>query len=270
MFDIYTGAYWRLATARRAAWQNAAKGRTGAATCWRTIARENARRRYQNGGPQWGPVFVSGGDPVRFVERLEGSGLVVVVDNATEHQNNRNLSGYYVDTFGHDSQHGAVLGTRGEDAEGSPRARYFAAIPDPDNDGAFRILWRPQAAVSDAAAMADSWAEQDAEAQREHDAAWQAGRCWLDLGEEIADTRREALQILRDRKTARGSEALRAVIWEKVESLVDSIREARAARERLAQGEGETDSDYHRTFWPGERRLREAFNDGAETAVLAV
>lgn len=286
MLDIYSGAGRRLANARRAAWENAAKKRPklladypGAAesfldayapTDWRTIARENARRRYQKNGPQWGPVFMDGGEPVRFLECVEGSGLVVVADNATERMTGRRTTGYYVDAWQDRSQHGAVLGTRGEDVGGSPRARYFAAIPDPDNDGAFRVLWRPQATFSEAAAMADSWAERDAESQREYDAAWQAGRRFAEIAEEIAEDRREALQILRDRRAASGSPALCAVIRDKVESLVESIREARAARERLAQGDGEGAAYWRYSFWPGDKRLREAFNDGAGAAVLAL
>lgn len=222
---------------------------------WRPIARANAKRRYTKASP-WNPVYVAdNGDKMRWLESVDGSGLAVVCENATA-EVNRNTTGYYVDTFQEESQHGVVLATR--DAE-SPRARFFAAINDPHNDGAYRLLWRPFDDISDARAVADSMAERDAEKQREYDAAWQAGRAWADKGEEIKGYRSQALTILRDRKGASGSATLCAVIREKVESLLESISEARKERARLANGDS---ASFH--FYSGDKGLRSAFCEGAD------
>lgn len=70
------------------------------------------------------------------------------------------------------------------------------------------------------------------------------------------------------REAAAGSEALCKVIRDRVRSLLKSIRDAREARRDLAEGNGESRDDWERAFWPGDARLRDAFNDGAQAAVL--
>lgn len=222
---------------------------------WRVIAQTAARKRY--GRPAiWNPPYTdSAGNVWRWLETVDGSGLRVAVDNATSRVSDRRTLGYYVDTFADESQHGVVLATR--DCE-SPRARFFPAINDPHNDGAFRILWKSCDNWSDAAHTADSLAERDAESQRDYDSAWQAGSQWADLGAQITAARKEALAILRDRKSASGSATLCAVIREKVESLLSDIRAAREKRAQLANGDAE--SFY---FYTGDARLRAAFNEGA-------
>jgi hypothetical protein len=234
---------------------------------WREIARADAKRRYGRGSP-WNPGYTDKrGRAWRWLERVDGSGLAVAVENATDRQNGHRCSGYYVDTFGDgEAQHGAVLIAGREE---SPRARYFAAISDPHNDGAFRVYWTPCDNLDDAAALADSLAERDAESQREYDAAWQAGSLWADLGEEVKQDRAALLAILGDRKAATGSATLCAVIREKVDDLLESIRDARAKRDRLAEGDGASNDDFYRTFWDGDADLRAAFNEGAGRQVLA-
>lgn len=116
-----------------------------------------------------------------------------------------------------------------------------------------------------AAYAADSMAERVAEKEREYQSASEAGRRFAELGEEVAESRRAALAILRDRKTASGSAALCDVIRDKVESLLSEIRVARAKREALKEGDG----DEYMSFWPGEARLRDAFNESAGSLVIA-
>lgn len=265
----YAVRYRLEATKRRAA-ENAVKYPNGTMTGgayspdWRVVARANAKRRF--GRPAvWNPAYTDdSGRAWRWLETVEGSGLRVVVENATEAANGRDrVTGYYVDTFADESQHGVVLATR--DPE-SPRARFFAAISDPYNDGAYRILWESHDDMDSAVRAADSLAAHAAEESRNYDAAFQAGARYSDLGEEIKASRAEALTILQDRKTARGSATLCAVIREKVGSLVTAIAEARAARERLANGEGESSDDWARAFWTGDKRLQAAFADGAGLA----
>lgn len=229
---------------------------------WRPIARESAKRRYRNAST-WNPAYVNeSGETWRWLESVIGSGLIVVCDNATS-EVNRNTTGYYVDTFAQESQHGVVLATR--DAE-SPRARFFAAINDPNNAGAYNLLWQSFDDISDARAAADAMAERNAENQRGHDSAYQAGQRFAELGEESKTARTAARVILKDRKAATGSPALCAVIREKVQSLLGEIGTARAARARLANGDGENSRDHYRTFWTGDTSLQGAFCDGASLA----
>lgn len=121
-----------------------------------------------------------------------------------------------------------------------------------------------------AAYAADSMAEGVAEKERERSAAYSAGSRFADLGEEIKAARRDALAILQDRKGASGSATLCGVIRDKVESLVAAIADAREARARLAEGDGESDSDGWNQFWSGDGALRAAFNEGAGASILSV
>lgn len=123
-----------------------------------------------------------------------------------------------------------------------------------------------------AARAADSEAESVAEREREYQAAANAGREWAELGDEIAAARRKALAILKERRTVQYSTddgkapfALCEAIRDKVESLLSEIGEARTKRTALADGDG---GDYV-SFWPGEARLRDAFNENAGAVVIA-
>lgn len=115
-----------------------------------------------------------------------------------------------------------------------------------------------------AARAADSIAESAAESEREYQTAWQAGSRFAELGEEVREARAEALQILRDRRTASDSATLCKVIRDRVESLLEFIAEARQERAKLADGDADG-----LIFWSGEDRLRAAFNEAAGAAVLA-
>lgn len=258
----------RLDLAKRTAESNAATRPDSAWSPhdWRDVARANAKRRYGLGSA-WGPIWSDdAGRTWRFLERVEGSGLMVAVENATEKANRDRVTGYYVDTDQSDSQHGAVLATR--DPE-SPKARFFAAITDPHNGGAYRVRWAVESDLDAAVHSADHYAEQNAEKARNHNAAWQAGSYWADLGETVAAARKQALEILRDRRTASGSETLCAVIREKVRNLVDEIQDAREKRDRLTRGEGASNDDWGHSFWAGDRDLQAAFNEGAGHPVFA-
>lgn len=110
----------------------------------------------------------------------------------------------------------------------------------------------------EAARTADSFAEREAERERDYQEAWRAGQDWSDLGDGIATARKAALQILRERRSLPAGldkPALCAAIREKVESLVDEIRKARAKREELVS-------------LPLSRTLAEAFNEGAGSSVF--
>lgn len=124
---------------------------------------------------------------------------------------------------------------------------------------------REMDAARDAARAADSMAQRAAEEERDWQVACQAGSRWADLGEEIAETRKTILAALAERRSVRASETptLCAMLRDRVESMLDSIREARDAREKLKDG----DAPGGFTFYPDDR-LRMAFNEGAGGKVI--
>lgn len=126
---------------------------------------------------------------------------------------------------------------------------------------------REMDSARDAARHADSLAQKAAELEREYQAAWQAGAQWADAQGEVTQARKEALAILTERRAAKGQEAfpaLCAAIRAQVESLRETIQEARERAHKLASGDAEP-----LFFYNGDKRLREAFNEGAGESVLS-
>lgn len=113
--------------------------------------------------------------------------------------------------------------------------------------------------VRDAARLADEHARVSAEHAREYESAWQAGRRFADYGEEIAESRRQFLELRREIKSAgrpaNETPTICATLRRKCESLLSDIRNAREEREKLRSG-------YY------SRDLRSAFNEGAEEIVF--
>lgn len=116
-------------------------------------------------------------------------------------------------------------------------------------------------AARDAARHADSLAKAAAEAEREYQTAWRAGSNFAQEGEAIENARRDLLDILKERRALKGTQApaLCAAIRSQVQSLLRTIRRARKARAELAQGDAPD-----LCFWPGDERLRAAFCEGAD------
>lgn len=93
----------------------------------------------------------------------------------------------------------------------------------------------------DAARAADSMAQHAAEQEREYQTAWALGNLYAEKAQEVADARKAALALLAERRAVKGkaeSPAICAAIRDKVESLVDSIREARDAMRDALSGDG--------------------------------
>lgn len=121
-----------------------------------------------------------------------------------------------------------------------------------------------------AARIADSIAGHAAEAEREYDAAWQAGSRWAALGEDIASAVSDARALLaewrRVRRSLADAPAIVAAVKARLCARLAEAREARAERQMLA--EGDYVAEYLPGFWIGNPRLCAAFNDGAGAAVL--
>ena len=125
---------------------------------------------------------------------------------------------------------------------------------------------REMDAARDAAFAADSMAKPAAESEREYQTAWRAGAEWSDETADIAAVREEIRDILQDRRQLRGTAgypALCGAITARVRDLLADLQERRNQRDELAQGERK-----HLIFWPGDKCLAAAFNDGAGEQVL--
>lgn len=125
----------------------------------------------------------------------------------------------------------------------------------------------PDTKASRAAARhADSLAKAAAEEEREYQTAWTAGQLWQESQSEVTETRAELRALLAERRAVKGAgayPALCAAIRSQVAQLWHQIHKAREAMRELAEGDSE-----NLIFWPGDARLREAFNDGAGQEVL--
>lgn len=124
----------------------------------------------------------------------------------------------------------------------------------------------------DAAYHADKLAERMAEKEREYQAASSAGFAWAQKGEEVAEIRRDTLALLAERRAAKAAgdkyPTLCSTIAAAIESGLKSIAKLRSERDKLASGDGLGRDSVH-AFWAGDKGLREAFNEGAGSQVLA-
>lgn len=140
-----------------------------------------------------------------------------------------------------------------------PKGRGFLAGWSMGESMASSVEFEIYESDIEAARAADSLAEKIAETERERDQIWQAGSRWASLGEEVGAARKRALAMLAERRNVSrlnqwDAPTLCAVIVEKIESLVEEIREARAERDRLKAA-----------VW---REHFEAFNEGAGESVF--
>lgn len=228
-------------------------------------------------GPGIGAPFDVGSKRVAWVERPESMGLrrLGFADEIgtryypapVQHQ------GWHLDPLGDgETARGVVYLLPGR--KGQTRAVYGMA--DPFQDGpAILALWDIQEGESDpfgvadvtrdAARLADHVAEKYAEAEREYQTAWQAGAQWEAAGVELGETRREFLALRRETaaRADDGAPAICAALRARLDTLADRWRELKDKRATLASGD--SDPWY---FWPGDSRMRDAFNDGAGEVVL--
>jgi len=140
---------------------------------------------------------------VRWIENVSaGLRLVGFADEiAREASRSRSIDhkGWYTDDDGdRETYRGVVyqLPSRGEPV-------YVYGYADPVNDDCALLCFDPEVDKMDAARAADRFAEIFAEEERNYARAWQAGRRCEDLADEIKTTRKEALAIGAEMRTAR-------------------------------------------------------------------
>lgn len=122
-------------------------------------------------------------------------------------------------------------------------------------------------AAREAARAANGMAEAAADKERAYQCASNAGFRWAEKGEEIRELGKTLNAMVRECKAARGMAdkfpAMAAAIAARYADLLDTIREARAERANLAEGEV---SPLH--FYPGDKEAIDAFNGSAGSIVL--
>lgn len=119
-----------------------------------------------------------------------------------------------------------------------PHGRGFiAGYADPCNDGPAFVELSIIDDEKDAARIADSIAEHYAEQERDYQRAWQAGRRFDNLLEEIQNARRDCLELIRETKEACAAlanySAIKATIRGEIKSYLRTIKDARAKRATL-------------------------------------
>lgn len=245
----------------------------------------NGVRRYSASANGWNPRFEAYGEKhMRWIENPAACGLRFVgyadkLDRSIRH------TGHFTDNGQHDLIRGVVFQLPGRD--GKPL--FIGGYDDPDNGAAdsngpvllsFDVsegergdYWSNDARENDGARTAASWADsiamRAAEEQREHYSAWCAGQRYAELGEEIAEMRREALTILAERRQAARLApstfpALCAAVRDRVATILSDIEERRDERAKLKGGEYV--DDWIPGFWTGDDALSAAFEEGAASA----
>lgn len=235
------------------------------------------------------PASAKQDDGCTYVEHPESSGLRFVgrvqVDCGSRdgYWDKRGDSGWFTDPYGDTSRDGAGLcygvvyqlpGRKGE-------SRFVAGYQFGGCDGGPTLdLGRVYAesacdwnchpnnmeSAHEAARAADSMAQRAAEQEREYQTAWAAGNRWSDMWQEVQDAAAELRAVLAERRAVKGTAgypALCRAIRSHVTGLMSQIRKARATMAKLAEGEVEP-----LYFYPGEARLRDAFNEAAGNEVL--
>jgi hypothetical protein len=207
--------------------------------------------------PQWEK------ENARWVESLSNAGLRFV-GYADEILSLRH-TGWYRDSFQDETLRGCVLQLPARDG----CELFLPAYEDPCNPGTYAVCFdvtrgerggyydkEDQQAKRDAARAADSFAEHQAESEREWDEAWQKGNRYREYREEIETERDELRALVRELKTARvHSPAI-------CKALRDTIRAKRSAMHRAWKKSEDCKEYIFREFYA-------AFNDGAGETVFA-
>lgn len=116
---------------------------------------------------------------------------------------------------------------------------FIAGYVDPHNEGAAFVELRPISIDDEigAAHAADRIAEMEAEKERDYQRAWQAGRRYEELGDDIAQARKSCLALIREARAAckvlSDFATIKDAIRDHVESYRADIRKARAKRAEL-------------------------------------
>lgn len=225
-----------------------------------------------------GSVYVE--NPERYGLRLVGR---VVADCRRDVWDKRGNSGWYDNPYGESFKGGSglIYGLVYQLPAHKGQSRFVAAYQNGANDSGALIdfgtiyasgtggTWgsaQDDDDARDAARAADSMAQRAAETEREYRTAWAAGARYSDESGDLQSIRQEIIGILAERRALKGTTgypALCKAITARVRDLLGDMSERRKIMRNLADGEHSP-----LIFWPGDKRLAEAFNDGAGEQVL--
>jgi hypothetical protein len=122
------------------------------------------------------------------------------------------------------------------------KLQFAYGYADPINDGAACLSCDLTDDKDSAARWADAIAERVAEAERDYQAAWRAGRAFDDLGDSVKTMRAECLDLIGEAKALRSAlcatVAVKQTIIGRIGAYVADIAKARAERARLAANFG--------------------------------
>lgn len=226
------------------------------------------------------PGTIYGGEPGGKPWAQEGAGLRyvgrVVPEPRREWQDSRGDCGWHTDPYGDVFRDGSGLcfGVVYQLPARKGAARFVAGYefggvdggPSLDLKNVYTVECEESAESgayhSGAVAAADSLAQNAAEKEREYQTAWQAGSQWAAAHEESTDARRDALDLLKERRAARAAGPEFPTICATIRAAVKGhLATIRAARDRMAElAAGDYESLY---FRPGDETLQNAFCEGA-------
>lgn len=189
--------------------------------------------------PVCDPKHMHGYKNVRWVENASrGLRLVGFADKIVRIDH----KGWYTDDEGvNDVYRGVVyqLPSRG----GEPQ--YVYGYADPCNDGCALLCFDAEMDKENAAHAADRFAEIFAEHERDYNRAWQAGRNYEELANEIIEARTEALKIAAEMRAAKKGRfeapTICYTLRRNILALYRSIQTARAKRAELFDNFGSCD-----------------------------
>lgn len=125
---------------------------------------------------------------------------------------------------------------------------YVFGYADPNNDDCALVCFETETVKEDAALRANHFAEVFAEHEREFNRTWDAGQRYRELAEEIAQTRKDALQIGAEMRAVRAATndklhapKLCATLRNEILSLYRTIQKLRKERAKLFSSYGHRD-----------------------------
>lgn len=199
-------------------------------------------------------------------------------------------TGWYTDCYNEESIRGVVYQLPGRDG----KARFVAGHDNPNNGAAdaggpafvdFSEIYEESCvgfnydgstyasdldACRDAAGAADEFTRIEAEKEKEYSTAWQAGARYADAIQERAEIKTELRALLVERRNLKAqASAATVAICSAVESqardMLATIAKAADKAGKLASGDMP-----ELYFHDGDKRLRDAFNEGAGRDVLPI
>lgn len=224
-------------------------------------------------------------DGKTYVENPDSCGLRLVgmVEAESAKITKSEFPGWFTDPYGDSFKDGTGLcwGEVYQLPGRNRKARYVAAYQFGGQDGGPIVDLREifeddrrggssyddnSEALRDACRSADHMAEHAAESEREYQAAWQAGNRFADLLNDIKAAQAENAKLRVELRALADldSPIAKKTIRDKIRKNVESIQEWRTARKQLRDGQGESRDDCYRQFGTYDKRLVEAFREGAQ------